>query len=1228
MKRSVVFLLIAMLTAILNGCIISVAPKDDPVIVKPGEVKTFKFHVFPFWAKYEWSVDGMPITTASKGTFKYTSNDAVASEHTIDVKATHNFGTEVYRWNINSLRITNISPSAVLPGNTVTISYIGGIDGVPLNVTLGDVTIPVLSQQGSSNTGMFVVPFGATSGPILLTDGHRKSNSVYLYVSDISVVTPPKEDVVLDEIGNEVSVNLVLVSMKPEFDTREEAQKVADLQGGVIVGRIPMINAYQIHLQTHTLQELRDAIAVMKTALTVDFVLEDQKIISCAANWDPENNFEGQRGSNKVEEGAAIYSQYVNPSDPNKITPHKVVIGIYDDSGLDGTLADFDQTETNIPGYNEISLNTVYDKGSGHTSLVAGMMVADLGDGTKSGGEMSGLLSALKDDQGNPLHGGFEIIVARFEDYKEESQKAWLGDELASANRFIDISKVTVLNWSWGLTMEGSIKADGTINSQINKTAKGTCTPQEFEELKKAYIKLFKDLEENHKNVVVVNAAGNENTEVSNQLPAGISSSSLIVVAGHDYLSTGDYFQRNSNSNFGNTVDITAAWTVQGSKGESEEGTSVAAPLVSATVAAMQSINPNITAQQLKQLLRTGATPIYNNIVYTTTGTVVFTRALTDEESGGNPSRVGQGAILNVQGAINEALKSLDSDSDGLPDYIELQFDTNPNDADTDDDGLLDGEEDANHNGVVDAGETDPRNVDTDGDGLQDGTELGKAQYPTHPDTSLFIFQPDLDPTTTTNPLDPDTDHDGISDGVEDANHNGRVDPGESNPNIINQPPVANAGPDQTVALGANVTLDGSGSTDPDNNIASYHWQQTGGPTVTLTNPDVAIAQFTAAVAAGSTLTFDLTVTDAGGLTSTPDTCVVLVQQPAYIPFVAISNSSYDCQFPAIATTATGVSYVVWQENVNGNWEIFLSRVDNNGTIDQTFGKINISSTTGASRYPDIAVDTSNRCYIVWQEGSAINFSIVDQNGVKVIDKKVIDSGSCSNPCISAAPNGTCNIVYENTVITTFYVYYSQVNSAGTTLVNKRIVANMDIIGILPKCPFIITAADGSSYILWRDFTNWIYGIYYRSVSSSGTLGSASRFITDENATKPKMGLSTNNGYIALQYKEGSIQGVYTYYNQLIQVDQSSYDATNPTIASDNTDNAYIAWQDMRNGIWDIYIAQLGIDRHRVGDEIRLTDSISSSQEPDISVINGILYLVWQNNASGLNQIIFTRKSS
>ena len=81
---------------------------------------------------------------------------------------------------------------------------------------------------------------------------------------------------------------------------------------------------------------------------------------------------------------------------------------------------------------------------------------------------------------------------------------------------------------------------------------------------------------------------------------------------------------------------------------------------------------------------------------------------------------------------------------------------TDPLDADTDNDGLTDGTEDANQDGASPntiggtgtdgSGETDPNNPDTDGDGLTDGTEVNH---------------------TFTDPLDTDTDDGGVNDGNE-----------------------------------------------------------------------------------------------------------------------------------------------------------------------------------------------------------------------------------------------------------------------------------------------------------------------------------------------------------------------------------------------------------------------------------------------------------------------------
>ncbi len=117
------------------------------------------------------------------------------------------------------------------------------------------------------------------------------------------------------------------------------------------------------------------------------------------------------------------------------------------------------------------------------------------------------------------------------------------------------------------------------------------------------------------------------------------------------------------------------------------------------------------------------------------------------------------------------------------------------------------------------------------------------------------------------------------------TDHGGLQDSDTVIVNILsgNQPPVADAGPDQTVLEGDLVALDASGSSDPDDGLASYQWTQTSGLPVTLSDSRAVSPSFDAPMidSVSEQLVFELSVTDRGGLNAVDQVIITVNQNSA-----------------------------------------------------------------------------------------------------------------------------------------------------------------------------------------------------------------------------------------------------------------------------------------------------------------------------------------------------------
>jgi len=168
---------------------------------------------------------------------------------------------------------------------------------------------------------------------------------------------------------------------------------------------------------------------------------------------------------------------------------------------------------------------------------------------------------------------------------------------------------------------------------------------------------------------------------------------------------------------------------------------------------------------------------------------------------------------------------------------------------------------------------------------------------------------------------------------------------GNAGGNNANRSPIASAGNDTNLWWPVNsVTLNGTGSYDPDNDKITYKWTKNyGGDGVTIENPDSAITNVTN-LEAGAYL-FTLTVKDSKGAEANAKVAV-LVNSSYYIyvhinpPDTMIGLSSGPIPLGASA---------IAQDGSNNHWSPGISKVEWTKVYGPAAGSYNFQSTTNLS---------------------------------------------------------------------------------------------------------------------------------------------------------------------------------------------------------------------------------------------------------------------------------------
>jgi hypothetical protein len=304
---------------------------------------------------------------------------------------------------------------------------------------------------------------------------------------------------------------------------------------------------------------------------------------------------------------------------------------------------------------------------------------------------------------------------------------------------------------------------------------------------------------------------------------------------------------------------------------------------------------------------------------------------------------------------------------------------------------------------------------------------------------------------------------------------------------------------------------------------------------------------------------------------------------------IAISTAANYQYFPDVSFDGTNYM-VVWQDNRSGTFDIYASRVAQNGVVLDPAG-IQISTATDEQNYPAIDFDGTNY-FVVWDDGrSGSEYDIygtrVDTNGTVLNPAGIaISTASDDQRMPSVSFDGSNYLVswHDRRDGSNYDIYGARVNQSGVVQEPSGIpIANIDVQQLTAE----VISYSGQWLVAWRDHRNGSYSdIYGSRISSSGT-------VTDADG---------------------------------ILIASSAQAQSKPAVASDGT-NYLVVWQEDRGGgpPFDIYGMRIDASGRQLDeDAIPISTSTGSQEYPAVAFDNDSIYLVmWQDDRSGSGNDIY-----
>jgi subtilisin family serine protease len=398
-----------------------------------------------------------------------------------------------------------------------------------------------------------------------------------------------KNKIIHLEKGGLAPANMFGIMLKDGSD-KGDAEEVAKLVNGEIVGNVELNNVYQIEFDGKTKEDLNSALEKVKSSDKVEVAFPDGSLWvdgaeNSSCNPFDDTFYDGDDGKaykmiNLKQSWDIIKASGVKLND--------VTVGVLDDN------VNYESDEISTGDRLIVPLNRSDMEENGE--LTHGTMVTEVIAANDKNGGMTGVASILGDNllintMSNSDNLWSTVVSNVNKDPKDISQIEWPGGYIFTMPALKNLQKqidkgATIINCSFSNHLHDYTTAENEALSSMFK-------------------KFLEKAQAKYPNTIFIGSAGNDNnTQLNGNKIWGKKVDNLVTVGAVDKEGKKTTYTNLATKNGSDEVTVVACGDIKMENGKESGGTSFAAPQVTGLIAMLRSINPKLTPAEIKNILK------------------------------------------------------------------------------------------------------------------------------------------------------------------------------------------------------------------------------------------------------------------------------------------------------------------------------------------------------------------------------------------------------------------------------------------------------------------------------------------------------------------------------------------------------------------------------------------------------------------------------------------------